>query len=116
VNDIPEVKLALSHDSGATFSAPIIVAGEDTLGRIGLSLLASGDIAVSWIDAEGDSARVMLARYSAAGELMDRVEVAQTDASRRSGFPVISSSGNDVYVTWTDISGESQVRLARVRF
>jgi hypothetical protein len=58
----------------------------------------------------------MLARYSAVGELMDRVEVAQTDASRRSGFPVISNSGNDVYVTWTDISGESQVRLARVRF
>jgi hypothetical protein len=116
VNDSPEVKLALSHDSGATFSSPIIVSGEDTIGRIGASLLASGDIAVSWADAERETARVMLARYSAAGELLDRVQVAQTDASRRSGFPVISGSGNDVYVTWTDISGQSQVRLARVRF
>jgi hypothetical protein len=116
VDDIPQVRLALSGDSGATFSAPIIVSSESTIGRIGSSVLASGDVAVSWVDAEGESARIMLARYSSAGELRDRIEVAQTDGSRRSGFPVIRSTGNDVYVTWTDISGEPQVRLARVRF
>jgi hypothetical protein len=116
VNDSPEVKLALSRDSGATFSAPIIVSAENTIGRIGSTTLASGDIAVSWVEAEGESAHVMLARYSTAGELLDRIQVAETLPSRRSGFPVISSTGNDVYVTWTDISGASQVRLARVRF
>jgi thiol-disulfide isomerase/thioredoxin len=115
-DDKPQVKLALSHDNGATFSEPVVVSGEKTIGRIGASFMESGDVAVSWVDADGDSAQLMLARYRADGQLLDRVQVAQMSASRRSGFPVITSVENDVYVTWTDISGDPQVRLARVRF
>jgi len=54
--------------------------------------------------------------YTAGGELMDKVQVASTKSSRRSGFPVITSSGNDVFITWTDISRGTQVKVARVRF
>ncbi len=115
-DDVPEVKLAVSNDSGATFSAPIMVAEETTNGRVGAAHLASGNIAVSWVDTRDDSAQLMLAMHGADGKLLDRVQVAETQASRRSGFPVITSSGDDVYITWTDIAGDAQVKVARVRF
>jgi hypothetical protein len=115
-DDSPQVKLALSNDSGATFSAPVIVAKETTIGRVGASYLASGNIALSWMDTRGESAQLMLALYDAEGTLLDLVQVAESQASRRSGFPVITSSGDDVYMTWTDIARDSQVMAARIRF
>ncbi len=78
--------------------------------------MASGNIALSWMDTRGDAARLMLALYDADGKLLDQVQVAESQASRRSGFPVIGSVANDVYMTWTDISGDPQVKVARIRF
>jgi hypothetical protein len=115
-DDSPEVKLALSHDSGTTFSAPVLVADETTNGRVGVKFLASGKFALSWMDTRGESAQLMLDLYDARGKLLERVQVAESKASRRSGFPVITSQGDDVYMTWTDIAGDSQVKVARVRF
>jgi len=115
-DDSAEVKLALSSDSGATFSAPVIVAKDTTNGRVGASYMASGNIALSWMDTRGDLAQLMLALYDPDGTLLDRVQVTESQASRRSGFPVITSSGDDVYMTWTDISRDSQVMVARIRF
>jgi hypothetical protein len=115
-DDSPEVKMALSSDGGATFSAPVMVAKETTNGRVGATWLASGNIALSWMVTRGEAAQLMLALYDADGKLLDRVLVAESQASRRSGFPVIGSVGDDVYMTWTDIAGDAQVKVARIRF
>jgi thiol-disulfide isomerase/thioredoxin len=115
-DDSPQVKLAVSTDSGATFSEPVKVATETTGGRVGAVHLESGNIAVSWLDIQAGSAQLMLALYSARGSLLDRVQVAETQASRRSGFPVITSLAEDIFMTWTDIAGDAQVKMARVRF
>ncbi len=115
-DDLPEVKLALSGDGGVTFSAPVVVAKETTNGRVGAAWLASGKIALSWMNTRGDAAQLMLALYDTDGNLVDQVQVAESNASRRSGFPVIASAGDNVYMTWTDISGDPQVKVARIRF
>lgn len=115
-DDSPVVKMALSRDGGATFSAPVMVAKETTNGRVGATWLASGNIALSWMVTRGEAAQLMLALYDADGKLLDRVLVAESQASRRSGFPVIGSVGDDVYMTWTDIAGDAQVKVARIRF
>ena len=115
-DDKPEVKLVVSGDSGATFSEPVIVSRGTTNGRVDVNYLASGHIALSWMDVQSDSAQIMLALYGADGSLLERVQVAQSHASRRSGFPVMTSTGDDVYITWTDIAGEPQVKVARVQF
>jgi hypothetical protein len=115
-NEFPEVKLALSGDSGASFSAPVTVAGKSPIGRVGTTYLASGKIALSWVDTQGESARLMLALYDAEGHLLDSVRIADTSPSPQSGFPVITSSNDDVYVAWTDISEEPRVKVAKVRF
>jgi len=115
-DDSPEVKLALSGDGGASFSEPVMVAEGTTNGRVGLAFLASGNVALSWMDTRGESAQLMLALYDVGGRLVDQVQVAESQASRRSGFPVIASAGDDVYMTWTDIAVVPQVKVARIRF
>ena len=113
-DDMPRVQLVISADNGKTFSAPVLVAGETTIGRVDIAILESGDIAVSWMDTEGADAMIMLTLYSAEGLLLETTKIANSKASRRSGFPIIDSVGNDVYLTWTDISAAAQVRVARV--
>ena len=115
-DDTPKVQLVLSPDSGDSFSAPILVASGDTNGRVGTTMLDSGEVAVSWIDTSEADTKIMLSLFSSAGELLNNIEVAQTRASRRSGFPIIESVGDTVYVSWTDVSDTPQVKVARVVF
>ena len=113
-DDTPKVQLALSSDSGASFTAPVLVASPETNGRVGTALLDSGKIIVSWIDTSSIEAKIMLSVFSGEAELLQQVEVANTSASRRSGFPIIESVGETVYISWTDLSDSPQVRVARV--
>lgn len=115
-DDTPIVKLALSTDSGINFSAPIIVESPNTNGRVGTVILDSGDIIVSWMDTKASEAKIMLSRYNINGNLLSSTEVAHSSASRRSGFPIIAAVENSVYVTWTDISAEPRVKIARVDY
>ena len=115
-DDQPKVQLAISNNSGAAFGTPILVDQGATNGRVSMAILDSGDIAISWLHTNGKDAALKVALYSQAGKLLAETEVAGTQSSRRSGFPVITSQGNDIYITWTDISAGSQVKMARVRF
>lgn len=115
-DDQPKVSLTLSHDGGETFDSPVLVAEESTNGRVSVAITTSGDIAISWLETRGNAAKLMLARYDQQGELQEFVTVAETRASRRSGFPVIVSHRNHVYVTWTDVTSEPRVRVARVNW
>ncbi len=114
-DDHPQVKLALSADGGASFDAPVLVAGGHTIGRVGTTLLDSGRIAVSWLDTELEQARIQLTLYSPQGEFISSSEIATTSPSRRSGFPIITAVGETVYVSWTDVV-DSRVKTARVGF
>ena len=113
-DDIPKVQLTLSENGGDSFDSPILVASESTNGRVGTAILDAGEVAVSWIDTSASEARIMVSLFSIAGEKLLESEIAKTSASRRSGFPIMESVGNTVYVSWTDISGEPQVQVARL--
>ena len=75
-----------------------------------------GEVVVSWIDTSVADAKIMLSLFSSEGELLNSIDVAKTRASRRSGFPIIESVGDTVYVSWTDVSDTPRVRVARVVF
>ena len=79
-------------------------------------MLDSGNIAVSWLHTNGANATLRVALYNPIGELLAKTNVAETKSSRRSGFPVMTHQDNDVYVTWTDISADSQIKIARIEF
>jgi hypothetical protein len=110
------VQLVLSDDSGETFSPPVLVADGNTNGRVGTTILDSGNIVVSWIELDAPDARIMLSLYSRDGRLLATTQVATSKASRRSGFPIIDSVGNVVYVTWTNIDDVPRVKVARISY
>ncbi len=112
----PVVSLAFSSDHGATFGKRVIVAKDNTNGRVSTAMLESGNVAVSWMEIEGPAAALWVALYDTTGKQLGAAKVADTQSSRRSGFPVITARGDDVFITWTDVSSESRVRIARVRF
>ncbi|MEM6302601.1 MAG: hypothetical protein AAF749_12730 [Pseudomonadota bacterium] len=118
-DDLPQVKVAFSSDSGASFSAPSIVAKGNTNGRVALAHLSTGDFAVTWIDTSEAGTTIMLTRFTRNGELIESVPVAKTTASRRSGFPSMVAHQNSVFISWTAVDASayrSQVQVARVRF
>lgn len=110
----PQVKLAISQDQGEHFVAPIVIANGDTNGRVSLAMTGSGQIAVSWLQIAGSEAELKLSLFEPSGELVETATIAKTKSSRRSGFPVITAQNNTLFVSWTDISNGSSVKVARV--
>ena len=110
----PMVKLALSNDGGASFSAPITISEETTNGRVGTVMLPDNTVAVSWMETNDEKAQIMLAQYNMDGELLTKTLIAESISSRSSGFPVITNSGNTVYLAWTDTSDSKRVRTAKI--
>lgn len=115
-DDTPKVQLSLSNDNGDSFSAPVVVASPNTNGRVGTVILSSRKIVVSWMDTTQEEARIVLSLFEPDGSFIRNSTVTTTNASRRSGFPIVQGVDNSVYVTWTDISAGSQVKIARVNY
>jgi hypothetical protein len=110
----PIVQLAMSSDSGATFSAPMEVAAGKVQGRVGLVYLGGGDIAVSWLQSgEQGTHPVFARRYSADGSPGPARLVAQN--ARAFSFPQIAVSGDDLVFVWTEAADSvNSVHSARV--
>ena len=115
-NEKPMVKLAVSNNAGKAFNEPIVISEETTIGRVGTTLLADNSIIVSWMETKNDGAQVMLGHYSKRGEELKRVEIAQSSTARSSGFPVVTSSGNNIYLAWTAVDETKQVKVTSVKF
>lgn len=113
-DDMPMVQLALSEDGGQSFGVPIRVATKSTNGRVSVTILDSGNIAVSWLETKDAEATIQIAFYDSKGVKLDSLKVADTKTSRRSGFPILESVGEQVFITWTDISNNPQVKVAKV--
>lgn len=112
----PEVKLAFSKDGGATFGEPVMVSEKNTSGRVGTTTLNNGNVLVSWLENVGEKASIMLAEYDTMGTLINKKTIAETTAARASGFPVITSNGDDVYMAWTQAGDQSMVKTAKINF
>ncbi len=111
--DGPKVQVSTSSDSGMTFGAPVIVVEGNTMGRLGLASLNNGDIAVSWLQKDGDGSSVMVRRVGGDGSLGEVVTV----GSDAAGFsvPQLARTGADLIFAWTESEdGERRVTSARL--
>lgn len=107
-----EVKLSTSVDAAKTFSSPIVISKGNTNGRVGVTILDTGNVAMSWMEINNEEASIMLAIFDSNGNEIKRQLVAQTSAARASGFPVISSNKNDLVMAWTETGDQSYVKSA----
>jgi hypothetical protein len=110
----PVVKLALSNDSGASFSEPIEVATGKVQGRVGIVYLGDGNVAVSWLQSGAEGGHeVRTRRYTATGTA-GTPRLVTADAG---GFsvPQIARSGDDLVFVWTETAdSSSHLRSAKV--
>ena len=106
-NDRPTVRFARSTDGALSFANAIDIDSEQPLGRVDVELLDSGHSLVSWLQETVDGgAIVSLAGVSPDGNVGPAMKVAETRASRRSGFPQMVVSGDSIIVAWTDVKDE----------
>lgn len=113
-NDEPRVLLAESTDGGETFSDPLQIAGEYSIGRVDLAISDSGTRYVSWMEQQGTRGYVMMRELSGEGQLSDPVEVGLTSSSRSSGFPRIKLTDRGLLFAWTQTEPVHRIRTARV--
>jgi hypothetical protein len=101
-NGEPKVRLARSHDSGETFSAPVDVTDNEIFGRVGLAMLGDGVVAVSWLcRASENRARVCLRRVAKDGRA-GAVQVLSGDENISPlSLPQLARSGESLVAAWT---------------
>lgn len=111
--DTARVRLAVSVDGGQRFGAAVRIDDGDPVGRVSVVLDDAARPVVMWMErTSADSSEVRVRRVGADGALSPAVSVTQVAASRRSGFPRMVRTGNQLLFAWT-VPGETmQVRVA----
>jgi thiol-disulfide isomerase/thioredoxin len=114
----PEVRIAFSEDSGATFGVPTRVDSspkKETLGRVDVALAENGDAIVTWLDAiDETNATIRVRRIRRDGRTGAVLDLVKTTAARASGFPQIAKTGNELIVAWTEVGPPTRVRVAKL--
>jgi hypothetical protein len=111
----PRVQIAFSEDGGQSFGPPVLIDGEQPLGRVDLQLDASGDAIVSWMGFQEKGAAVRLRRVSAKGVASAPMTIAETSAARSAGFPRSSVSGDRLWLAWVEDAPAKEGTASKVR-
>lgn len=114
--DTARVFAALSEDGGASFGPPVRIDEGRPLGRVA-AVAAAGPtghrFVVAWMEALADGgAEIRVRSIDASGRLSPSLPAGGASAARASGFPVLATAGDDIFVAWTDPDAGT-IRLAR---
>lgn len=104
-----EVKIACSTDQGASFGEPIRIDHGLPLGRVGLAFTKDQKLILTWVEQTEEAAEIRLARVSLQGEKEEELVLAEVEASRQSGFPVITMHDDKVYFAYTQVDSLTRV-------
>ena len=114
--DTARVYLARSGDGGLSFGKPIRIDEGNPVGRVDVELDDHGGAIVSWMEfAVEQRADVRVRRVGEDGVPSASRVVARTSGARASGFPRMTTRGNDLVFAWTEAGTPSRVRVARAR-
>jgi hypothetical protein len=109
-NDDGRALAAFSQDAGRTWSTPIRLDDQGSLGRVDIELLDDGSALASWVEFAGERSQFRVRRVTARGTKSPAVDV--PGATRVSGYPRMTRAGSDVVLAWTDGDGGQQVKAA----
>ncbi len=113
---IAKVKVAFMDDSGESFNEPITVDDSVSVGRVDIVMVDGQNAIVSWLDLEGETPLIKFRKVSKDGSLGDPLVVAETKASRGSGFPQMEMIDGALYFAWTNVDGEfSTILIKKVK-
>jgi len=108
-NDNGRAFAAFSQDGGKTWSAPIRLDDNASLGHVDIEMLDDGSAVASWMEFAGGKSQLKVRRVTASGQRSAAAEV--PGVGRVSGYPRMTRMGNEIVLAWTD-SGAGQVKGA----
>lgn len=110
----PRVLTAFSMNNGENFGTPIRLDSGNAIGRVDAGFLEDGSALVSWLEPQGETVVLQVARVYKDGHQDSPITITNTSAERQSGFPQLELLGNQVFVAWTDVDGNSsQVKMVQ---
>jgi len=109
-NDNGRAFVAFSQDAGRTWSQPIRLDDQGTLGRVDIELLDDGSALASWMEFAGERSQFKVRRVAPSGARSPAMDV--PGAGRVSGYPRMTRAGSDVLLAWTESEGGQQVKGA----
>lgn len=115
--DSARMYLAVSEDGGATWSDRTRLDDGEPVGRVAATALGDGETLVVWLEGRGEEAAWVARRISPDGIPGEVVTLGATSRSRAVGFPRVLAVGDEMLVTWTEVSeggAASRVRVYRV--
>lgn len=112
-DDQPKSFAAFSRDSGTTFSQPVRLDDQASLGRVDVELLPDGSAVAAYIEFAEQKASFRIRRVETSGAKSAPITVAGMAGNRTSGYPRMAMHGNELVFAWVDRdAGGSQVRTA----
>lgn len=104
---VPKVQIAFSEDAGQTFQLPTTVNTGAPIGRVGLVMDSTGRSIVSWMESNDGIVEIKVMAVNSNGHRSSAITVAQSNASRATGFPQIALTQDKLMIAWTDIAEET---------
>jgi hypothetical protein len=104
-----EVKIAFSTDRGASFGTPVRMDKGLPMGRVGLAFTEENEVILTWLEQTEAAAEIRLARVNLKGEKEEELVLAEVEASRQSGFPVITMHDDKIYFAYTQVDSLTRV-------
>jgi hypothetical protein len=104
--DQPAVKLAFSHDGGATFAPVLRLDAGKAVGRAQVVVLRDGTAAGFWLESEGGATRLAARRVRDDGSMGAPLELAR---GANFGYPHVAGTAGGILVVWSERNPNSQV-------
>jgi len=113
-NELPQVQVAFSEDSGATFGIPIRIDEGNPLGRVDVVWLDKQKAMVTWLEDSKSHADIKAIQVSPQGKTSASFVVARSSAKRQSGFPIITKNNEALIFVWTHTDSLTHVKTAMI--
>ena len=109
----PLVSVAISTDSGESFSDPIEIIRSETLGRVAVVILDDGELAVSWLDAADTAFSSVNVRRVMSDATLGPIRVVANTAAGLS-VPQMVRVQSELVLAWTE-KREDDAHIASAR-
>lgn len=103
-----KVKVVSSEDNGKTFSKPIIINNNETIGRVDVAYVGQEDFVVSYMEPKEELAAIKLVNVNHKQGKTHELKIAETSSSRSSGFPRLAINKEGIYVSYTYVDSTYQ--------
>lgn len=110
----PGVYLATSNDGGNSFSPPLVVDNESTIGRVDAVIDEDENIWVSYVSTDNKDAFLKVTQFSKNGEVLNESSIASLETSRKSGFPQMELFKKNLYFAWTNEEDPEGISIKRL--